>query len=181
MSGMSTDTSVRQPKGIPAGGQFAPTSHAEPSLALPGADAPAERFAALMTEDLAAKIDDSLKGRIRGKDWYSGAKVDQVFETEVDGSSLSVYTRNPGSDEGVSYEISLVDGKAQITTHDDYGPGAAPRDLHPELWSGPDDAAKEISYLLLDLEGGVTEARASQGGAPDGFASDAEYRRWKER
>lgn len=31
---MTTDTSARQPKGIPAGGQFAATAHAEPELSL---------------------------------------------------------------------------------------------------------------------------------------------------
>lgn len=31
---MTTDTAARQPKGIPAGGQFAATSHAEPDVAL---------------------------------------------------------------------------------------------------------------------------------------------------
>jgi hypothetical protein len=33
---MTTDTTARQPKGIPAGGQFAATAHAEPAVALTG-------------------------------------------------------------------------------------------------------------------------------------------------
>lgn len=184
MSGMSTDTAERQPKGIPAGGQFAPTSHAEPSLvSLPGqAPFTREHFAALMTEDLAENIDARLKGRIKGKDWYSGSKVDQVFETETDGAGgLQVYTRNPGSDEGVSYAIAFTDGQAQVILFDDYGTGVKPVDLHPEQWTGPDDAAQEISEVLLDMEGGVSSAVASRGETPDGFASDADYRRWKER
>lgn len=180
---MTTDTSTRQPKGVPVGGRFAPTSHAEPSLALASVEpVTREQFSALMTEELAGKIDAGLKGRIRGKDWYSGRKVDQVFESEVDDEGgLSIYTRNPASDEGVSYVVGMVDGKAQITVHDDFNPDIKPRDLHPELWNGTEDAAREISHVVLDLEGGVTDARASSGESPDGFASDAEYRRWRER
>ncbi|WP_139187313.1 hypothetical protein [Pseudarthrobacter chlorophenolicus] len=180
---MSADISARQPKGIPAGGQFAATVHGEPAVALP-AQPPVtqEQFSALMTEELAVKIDASLKGRIRGKDWYSGSRVDQVFEAELDDEGgLSVYTRQPSSDEGVTYAISMADGTARITLNDDYNTGVKPRDLHPELWTGPDDAVREISHVILDMEGGVTEAAASRGETPDGFASDAEYRRWKER
>lgn len=177
MPGMSTDTSVRQPKGIPAGGQFAATTHPEPAVGLPAQAPGTDQFAKLMTEDLAGRLDASLKGRIRGKDWYSGSKVDQVFEAELDDEGgLSVYTRNPSSEEGVSYAVGLVDGKPQISVNDDYSPDVKPRDLHPELWAGPDDAVKEISHVILDLEGGAT----TPGGTPDGFASDADYRRWKE-
>lgn len=183
MKGMSTDTSVRQPKGIPAGGQFAATSHGEPSVALPVQEpVTREQFASLMTEELAEKIDAGLKGRIRGKDWYSGAKVDQVFESEPDGEGgMYVYTRNPANDEGTTYTVAVVDGKAQVTLNDDYDTGVKPVDLHPENWAGPEDAAKEISDVLLDMEGGVTDAVASRGESPDGFASEADYRRWKER
>jgi hypothetical protein len=31
------------------------------------------------------------------------------------------------------------------------------------------------------MEGGATEAAADRRQSPDGFASDAEYRRWRER
>ncbi|GAA4032621.1 hypothetical protein GCM10023063_14890 [Arthrobacter methylotrophus] len=36
-----TDTIARQPQGIPAGGQFAPTFHSEPAIGLPGNTSPA--------------------------------------------------------------------------------------------------------------------------------------------
>lgn len=179
---MSTDISARQPKGIPVGGQFAAVSHAEPAVDLP-APAPVtkDQFTELMTEELAGKIDASLKGRIKGKDWYSGRTVDQVFEAEVtDEGGLSVYTRNPAADEGVTYAIGMVDGKAQISLNDDYNTGVKARDLHPERWTRPEDATKEICHVILDMEGGVTGAAASSAGTPDGFASDADYRRWRE-
>ncbi|WP_354214851.1 hypothetical protein [Arthrobacter sp. UYCo732] len=178
---MTTDTAARQPKGVPAGGQFAPTSHAEPSVALQTEALTKEQFAVLMTDELAGQIDASLKGRIRGKDWYSGARTDQVFESELDDDGIYIYTRKPSADEGVSYTVGFTDGKAQIALHNDYNPDFKPRDLHPERWTGPEDAAKEISDTILDMEGGASDAIASRGQSPDGFASDAEYRRWKER
>lgn len=39
-----TATPARQPQGIPVGGQFAPTSHAEPQITLPAGAASAEEF-----------------------------------------------------------------------------------------------------------------------------------------
>lgn len=181
MTGMTTPI-TRQPQGIPIGGQFAATSHAEPSVTLTAEPLTKEQFSALMTEELAGKIDANLKGRIRGKDWYSGSTVNQVFESELDDEGgIYVYTRQPSADEGVSYTVGVVEDKAQITFHDDYSTGVKPRDLHPEQWTGPDDAAKEISDVLLDMEGGVTDAIASRGESPDGFTSDAEYRKWRER
>lgn len=182
MTGM-TETTARQPRGIPAGGQFSATSHAEPALALAALEpVTREQFSTLMTDELASAIDAGLKGRIRGTDWYSGSKVDQVFESEPDGDGgIYIYTRQPSADEGVSYTVGVVDGKAMVTLNDDYDTGVKPRDLHPESWSGPEDAAKEISEIILDLEGSVTEAVASRGQSPDGFASDAEYRKWRER
>lgn len=38
IKGMTTDTAARQPKGVPVGGQFAATTHAEPSVDLTGPD-----------------------------------------------------------------------------------------------------------------------------------------------
>lgn len=177
-----TNTPAHKPAGTPEGGQFTATSHAEPAVALavlePHTQDP---FTTMVSEEFAGAIDDSLKGRIKGKDWYSGRKVDQEFETEIDGDGLSIYTRNPGSDEGVTYTVATVDGTTRITRHDDYNPDTTPRDLHPENWAGTGDAVKEISETILEMEGGATDATADRNQSPDGFASDAEYRRWRER
>lgn len=178
-----TKTPAHKPAGTPEGGQFAATSHAEPALALKVMEpAGRDRFSSLVTEELAAHIDAGLKGRIRGTDWYSGRKVDQEFESELDDEGgLYIYTRHPSADEGVAYTVKMVDGRAQVTRHDDRNPDAKPRDLHPENWTGPDDAVKEIADTILEMEGGATEAAADRRQSPDGFASDAEYRRWRER
>lgn len=178
-----TKTPVHKPAGTPEGGQFAATSHAEPAVALEAVEpAVDDRFSSMISEEFAADIDASLKGRIKGKDWYSGGTVNQEFESEPDGDGgIYIYTRHPSADEGVAYTVKAVDGTARITRHDDHGPDTTPRDLHPESWTGPEDAVKEIADTILDMEGGATEAAADARQSPDGFASDAEYRRWRER
>jgi hypothetical protein len=55
---------AHKPAGSPEGGQFTATAHSD---AVPVLDVPvtAEYFAALMTEDLGARIDEALKGRLK--------------------------------------------------------------------------------------------------------------------
>jgi hypothetical protein len=177
-----TTSAHRQPQGIPVGGQFAPITRAEPSIALATADpVTAEQFTALMTPELGEKIDAGLNGRLKDIDPETGYSIAQVFESEPDGDGgMSIYTNSAAMDESVTYTVAFADGKAQVIFDDSYTVTVEPRTLHPDEWESADDAAAEISSHILDMESDVA-AELGNTGTPDGFASDSDYRRWRER
>jgi hypothetical protein len=169
-------------KGVSAGGQFAPVTRAEPSVALATADpVTAEQFSALMTPELGEKIDAGLNGRLKDIDPETGYSIGQVFESEPDGDGgMSVYTNSAAMDESVTYTVAFTDGKAQVVFDDSFTVSVDPRTLHPEEWENDDDAAAEISSHILDMEADMG-AMLGNTGTQDGFASDSDYRRWRER
>jgi hypothetical protein len=177
-----TTTAARQPQGIPVGGQFAPVSHAEPSVALAAArPVTAEQFSALMTAELGEKIDAGLNGRLKDIDPETGYSIDQVFESEPDGDGgMSVYTNSAAMDESVTYTVAYSEGQAKVLFDDSFTVCVDPRTLHPEEWENDDDAAVEISSHILDMEADMG-ALLGNTGTQDGFASDSDYRRWRER
>ena len=177
-----TTPAPRQPQGIPAGGQFAATTRAEPSVALAATGpATAEQFSALMTPELGEKIDAGLNGRLKDIDPETGYSIAQVFESEPDGDGgMSVYTDSVALGESVTYTVAFRDGSPQVISDDSYLVTAAPRTLHPEEWVSPDGAAAEISSHILDMEADIA-AETGNTSQPDGFASDADFRRWRER
>jgi hypothetical protein len=177
-----TTPASRQPQGIPAGGQFAPTTRAEPNVALAIAEpVTAEQFSALMTAEFGEKIDAGLNGRLKDIDPETGYSIDQVFESEPDGDGgMSIYTNSAAMDESVTYTVAFTDGKAQVLFDDSFTVSVPPRTLHPDEWVDADDAAAEISTHVLDMETDVA-ALLGHTGTQDGFASDSDYRRWRER
>lgn len=65
---MTTDTATRQPKGVPAGGQFAAASHAEPGVALSLPTTPDLQFTADFSDDLSLEhkaVIDHWRGRLQ--------------------------------------------------------------------------------------------------------------------
>lgn len=172
-------TPAHKPAGTPDGGQFTATSHSDtvPVLETP---VTAEYFAALMTEDLGARIDESLKGRLIDVDPETGYTIHQEFETTAEEGALSIYTDSAAMGESVNYTVSFSEGRAQVLSDDSYLVTASPRTLHPEEWVTPDDAAAEISTHILDMEADIA-AETGNISQPDGFRSDADYRKWKER
>lgn len=176
-----TTSASRQPQGIPSGGQFAATTRAEPNVALAIAEpVTAEQFSGLMTAELGEKIDESLKGRLKDIDPETGYTINQDFETTVeDDGTLSIYTDSAALGESVNYVVAFRDGRPQVISDDGYIVTAAPRTLHPEEWVTPDDAAAEISTYILDMEADIAE-QAGNTSQQDGFASDADYRKWRE-
>jgi hypothetical protein len=177
-----TSTAARQPAGVPVGGQFAATSHSEPDVVLTTAvPLTAGQFSALMTEDLAGKIDAGLNGRLKDVDPETGYSIAQLFESEPDeDGGMSIYTNSAAMDESVTYTVAFADGKAQVLFDDSYTVSIDPRTLHPEEWETADDAAAEISSHILDMESDVASELGNTG-TQDGFASDSDYRRWRER
>jgi len=175
-----TQKPAHEAAGKPTGGQFAKTSHSEAQLALES-PVTAATFAALMTEDLGTRIDESLKGRLKDSDPETGYTINQDFETTVeDDGSLSIYTDSAAMGEPVNYVVAFRDGRPQVISDENYIVTAAPRTLHPDEWVTPDDAAAEISSHILDMESDVA-AETGNTSQPDGFASEADYRKWRER
>lgn len=175
-----TTTPAHKPAGTPDGGQFTPTAHSD---AVPVLEAPATAatFAALMTEDLGTRIDESLKGRLKDVDPETGYTSNQDFETTVeDDGTLSIYTDSVAMGEAVNYAVAFRDGRPQVISDESYIVTAAPRTLHPDEWANPDDAAAEISSHILDMESDIATETGNTS-QPDGFASEADYRKWRER
>jgi hypothetical protein len=174
-----TTAPARQPEGIPVGGQFAAHLKTEPGF---GLEPPmtTESFNALMTDELAAGIEAGLKGKLKDPDPDGHYDITRTFEAEADEEAgMNIYTDCPAlGDESIIYAVRHKDGKALISFDDRYDVDVAPRLLHPEAWDGPEAAAVEIAGHVLDMEADV--ATGSGGGSPDGFASDAAYRKWRE-
>lgn len=172
-------TPAHKPAGTPDGGQFTASAHSD---VVPVLDAPvtAEHFASLMTEDLGARLDEALRGRLKDTDPDTGHTVHQDFETTAEEGALSIYTDSVAMGEAVTYTVAFRDGSAQIRSDDSFLVTAAPRTLHPDEWVTTEDAAAEISQHILDMEADIA-AETGNTSQPDGFASDADFRKWKER
>jgi hypothetical protein len=175
-----TITPARQPEGIPAGGQFAAHPKAEPVFGLEPAMS-TDAFNDLMTDELASGIDAGLKGKLTDPDPDGHYDITRTFEAEPgEEGGMNIYTDCPAlGDESVIYSVWHKDGKALVCFDDRYDVDVTPRLLHPETWEGPDAAAAEIAGHILDMEADVASG-GSGGGTPDGFASDADYRKWRE-
>lgn len=110
---MSTTTQARQPAGVPVGGQFATTVHAEPDLALtgdehdidPAPDPRAHDFAANLLPEAVAKIDAANKKLAR-------AGIEDRFTYEVEEYLHTYTTREHG------YEETITEKRCKVTLNE---------------------------------------------------------------
>lgn len=172
---------TRRPPGVPSGGQFAAAIRAEPDVVLTAGAVDRTQFSAMMTAELGGKIDAGLNGRLKDIDPDTGDSISQVFESEPDGEGgMSIYTNSAAMDESVTYTVAFPEDRPKVFFDDSFTVTVEPRTLHPEEWENNDDAAAEISSHILDMEADLG-ALVGRTDTQDGFASDSDYRRWRER
>lgn len=112
-----TDTIARQPQGIPAGGQFAPTSHSEPAVGLGGSSpaVPVEfRGSIDLRESEFGRLPE-LPASVGTPEVTFGFDIDGNLETRVavDGSTMAFWT-DPMTDEITNTIESGHSGEGEI-------------------------------------------------------------------
>jgi hypothetical protein len=108
---MTTDTAARQPKGIPAGGQFAATAHAEPDVALAATPAPAAelRLIADFRDELSPEHKAALDhwhGRLQGAGVAGELEILSIdgADSDAGGPTVCGAWRSP---EGTGFGFSI--------------------------------------------------------------------------
>ncbi|HAG58658.1 MAG TPA: hypothetical protein DEP82_06395 [Arthrobacter bacterium] len=125
---MTTDTAARQPKGIPAGGQFAATAHAEPEVALAATSTPelklvVPEFRDELSPEHKAAI-DHWHGRLQDVGVFGELKILSVdgADSDAGGPTVAGSWRSP---EGTEFGFAVDHKNIELSRGIDWNLDAA--------------------------------------------------------
>lgn len=179
----------RQPAGVPAGGQFSETTHSEPGIDL-ATPAPAPVGFGLdneaVSEAFAAALVPALGKEFRGSSAAS-KPYSPLVETECDeglraeGVAATVWVFHPSEEESLAYSVGIRDGRPAVWfAGDSLSVDDKPHFIGEGDLSTAASAAAAAADILIRLDDDV-KGSSSRSGTHDGFASDADYHRWRQR
>ena len=142
---MSTST-ARQPKGVPVGGQFAATTHAEPQITLPAGSSSVEDFVA--RRDAVRERRDEAHEQHEALDQLSQrlsviGVAASILTKYPDAATLRIAENQDGENQFDAISITAADGSVQEHSDSDGGEWAE----HEMTYNGP-----TIQEFVWDLD-----------------------------
>ncbi|ACL42165.1 hypothetical protein Achl_4214 (plasmid) [Pseudarthrobacter chlorophenolicus A6] len=149
---MSTEISARQPKGIPVGGQFAPTSHSD---AVPGLQQPAIENLAFDYEDGPFDVERDGEGR------YT------IYAVDDEGTEIASFSYDGDPADRASLEVAAV---SALTGQDEHlcavsSPGAR------VIWTDPDGGERHPG-TVVGAKGEIIVVSLASGGEAEVFGNE---------